>query len=142
MGGQVVVISVIIGSLFANLPHVGNDARSYFGISFLSIMFLSMGAMPELGLTFQHKPCVLPASLAFALMVGAWACIYSEEHLGTFWHGTTGTSSNGAPSQQGVCRQCMHGREASSMSPARMHVHAGCCSSSATTASSRRPRTP
>ena len=62
--GQVVVLSVIIGSLFANLPHVANAARSYFGISFLSIMFLSMGAMPELGLTFQHKPCALRASLS------------------------------------------------------------------------------
>jgi hypothetical protein len=64
---QVVVISVIIGSLFAHLPVDANDARSYFGISFLSIMFLSMGAMPELGLTFQHKPCAA-ASLSLALI--------------------------------------------------------------------------
>ena len=52
-------MSLIIGSLFSGLKDTAIDARAFFGISFLSIMFLSMGAMPELGITFSNKPCAL-----------------------------------------------------------------------------------
>ncbi len=54
---QVVVMSLIIGSLFGNQHATPGDARNFFGVSFLSIMFLSMGAMPEMGITFSYKPC-------------------------------------------------------------------------------------
>jgi hypothetical protein len=30
-------------------------ARSFFGVSFLSIMFLAMGSMPQLAITFMNK---------------------------------------------------------------------------------------
>ena len=52
---QVVIMSLIIGSLFSNQGHTPNNARAFFGVSFLSIMFLSMGAMPELAITLSMK---------------------------------------------------------------------------------------
>lgn len=52
---QVVIMSLIIGSLFANIAKTATGARSFFGVSFLSIMFLAMGAMPQLATTFANK---------------------------------------------------------------------------------------
>lgn len=52
---QVVIMSLIIGSLFSNIAKTATGARSYFGVSFLSIMFLAMGAMPQLATTFANK---------------------------------------------------------------------------------------
>lgn len=49
-------MSLIVGSLFSGQGHDPSEARNYFGVAFLAIMFLSMGAMPELGITFGNKP--------------------------------------------------------------------------------------
>lgn len=49
-------MALIVGSLFAGQGHQALEARNYFGVAFLAIMFLSMGAMPELGITFGNKP--------------------------------------------------------------------------------------
>lgn len=57
---QVVVMALIIGSLFNGQRPTAAAARNYFGVSFLSMMFLSMGAMPEMGITFANKPCAPP----------------------------------------------------------------------------------
>ena len=54
---QVIIMSLIIGSLFSNQSYTPNDARDFFGVSFLSVMFLSMGAMPELAITLSMKGC-------------------------------------------------------------------------------------
>lgn len=54
---QVVVMAIIIGSLFSGQKPAALNARNYFGVSFLAMMFLSMGAMPEMGITFANKPC-------------------------------------------------------------------------------------
>ena len=53
---QVVIMALIVGSLFNGQGHDPTDARNYFGVAFLAIMFLSMGAMPELGILFGNKP--------------------------------------------------------------------------------------
>ena len=53
---QVVIMALIVGSLFSGQGHDPSEARNYFGVAFLAIMFLSMGAMPELGITFGNKP--------------------------------------------------------------------------------------
>ena len=53
---QVVIMALIVGSLFSGQSHDPADARNFFGVAFLAIMFLSMGAMPELGITFDTKP--------------------------------------------------------------------------------------
>ena len=53
---QVVIMALIVGSLFSGQSHDPADARNFFGVAFLAIMFLSMGAMPELGITFGTKP--------------------------------------------------------------------------------------
>ena len=53
---QVVIMALIVGSLFSRQGHDPSEARNYFGVAFLAIMFLSMGAMPELGITFGNKP--------------------------------------------------------------------------------------
>lgn len=50
-------MALIIGSLFNGQKPTAEDARNFFGVSFLSMMFLSMGAMPEMGITFASKPC-------------------------------------------------------------------------------------
>ncbi|KAK9907686.1 hypothetical protein WJX75_008105 [Coccomyxa subellipsoidea] len=55
---QVVVMALIIGSLFNGQKPTAEDARNFFGVSFLSMMFLSMGAMPEMGITFASKPVI------------------------------------------------------------------------------------
>ena len=49
-------MALIVGSLFSGQSHDPADARNFFGVAFLAIMFLSMGAMPELGITFGTKP--------------------------------------------------------------------------------------
>lgn len=48
-------MSLIVGSLFSGQGHNTSDARNFFGVAFLAVMFLSMGAMPELGITFEMK---------------------------------------------------------------------------------------
>ncbi|KAK9807392.1 hypothetical protein WJX73_000014 [Symbiochloris irregularis] len=52
---QVLVISLVIGSLYSSQSHNSNTARNFFGVGFLSIMFLSMGAMPELAIMLELK---------------------------------------------------------------------------------------
>ena len=53
---QVVVVGLIVGSLFSNQQPVPSDARNFFGVSFIAIMFLSFGAQPELSICFDMKP--------------------------------------------------------------------------------------
>lgn len=60
-------MALIIGSLFNGQRPTAAAARNYFGVSFLSMMFLSMGAMPEMGITFANKPCA--PSLSFIYVV-------------------------------------------------------------------------
>ena len=52
---QVVIISLIVGSLFSFQAHGQENARAFFGVSFLTVMFLAMGAMPELAITLSMK---------------------------------------------------------------------------------------
>lgn len=52
---QVVVMSLIIGSLFSGIDKTATGSRAIFGVSFLSIMFLAMGAMPQLATTMTNK---------------------------------------------------------------------------------------
>ncbi|DBB03271.1 TPA: hypothetical protein ACH3X3_010666 [Trebouxia sp. C0006] len=52
---QVVIMSLIIGSLFSGIQKTATGSRAIFGVSFLSIMFLAMGAMPQLATTFMNK---------------------------------------------------------------------------------------
>ncbi|KAG2432130.1 hypothetical protein HXX76_009056 [Chlamydomonas incerta] len=52
---QVVVMGLITGSLFFQLGTEVSDARSYFGVSFLAVMFMAMGAMPALPVTLATK---------------------------------------------------------------------------------------
>ncbi|CAL8463057.1 g2591 [Coccomyxa elongata] len=75
---QVVVMALIIGSLFNGQRPTAAAARNYFGVSFLSMMFLSMGAMPEMGITFANKPVTFkqrdnrffpPSAYALALLL-------------------------------------------------------------------------
>lgn len=52
---QVVIISLIIGSLFSHQQHTQDHARAFFAVSFLSVMFLAFGSMPELAITLSMK---------------------------------------------------------------------------------------
>ena len=53
---QVAVVGLIVGSLFSNQQPVPSDARNFFGVSFIAIMFLAFGAQPELSICFDMKP--------------------------------------------------------------------------------------
>lgn len=48
-------MSLIIGSLFSGIDKTATGSRAIFGVSFLSIMFLAMGAMPQLATTMTNK---------------------------------------------------------------------------------------
>ena len=48
-------MSLIIGSLFGGIDKTATGSRAIFGVSFLSIMFLAMGAMPQLATTMTNK---------------------------------------------------------------------------------------
>ena len=50
-------MGLIIGSLFGGTAKTTTGARSFFGVSFLSIMFISMGAMPQLATTLMSRGC-------------------------------------------------------------------------------------
>ena len=52
---QVIVVGLIVGSLFGHLGHTPDRARSYFGVSFLCIMFLAMGSAIQMALLMQTK---------------------------------------------------------------------------------------
>ncbi|KAG2439064.1 hypothetical protein HYH02_006591 [Chlamydomonas schloesseri] len=52
---QVIVMGLITGSLFFQLGDSVTDARAYFGVSFLAVMFMAMGAMPALPVTLATK---------------------------------------------------------------------------------------
>ena len=48
-------MGLITGSLFFQLGTSVSDARAYFGVSFLAVMFMAMGAMPALPVTLATK---------------------------------------------------------------------------------------
>lgn len=52
---QVIIMGLIIGSMFWNLQPSQNAAREFFGVSFLSIMFIAFGSMPQAQFIFQTK---------------------------------------------------------------------------------------
>ncbi len=54
---QVIVVGLIVGSLFSHLGHTPDRARSYFGVSFLCIMFLAMGSAIQMAIIMQTKGC-------------------------------------------------------------------------------------
>ena len=71
-------MALIIGSLFNGQKPTAEDARNFFGVSFLSMMFLSMGAMPEMGITFASKPCA-PCPTFFARPCSIYcSCVIDE----------------------------------------------------------------
>ena len=62
-------MGLIIGSLFGGTAKTTTGARSFFGVSFLSIMFISMGAMPQLATTLMSRGCaaISPAQHLYIL---------------------------------------------------------------------------
>lgn len=52
---QIIAVSLMVGSLFFRLGHGVNDARSFFGASFMVILFMSMGSMPQIGVVMAQK---------------------------------------------------------------------------------------
>lgn len=79
-------MALIIGSLFNGQRPTAAAARNYFGVSFLSMMFLSMGAMPEMGITFANKPC----ATSFLPMSSSLACS-ARCMLQSIWTGVVRT---------------------------------------------------
>lgn len=52
---QVIVVSLIVGSLFFRLGHGVNDARSFYGAAFMAVLFMAMGSMPQIGVVMAQK---------------------------------------------------------------------------------------
>ncbi|MEW5298072.1 MAG: hypothetical protein WDW36_001233 [Sanguina aurantia] len=52
---QVLIISLIVSSLFLQLGDTYAESRTFFGASFLCVMFMAMGAMPQLSIAIATK---------------------------------------------------------------------------------------
>lgn len=50
------MIALIIGSMWWNLGVSVLEARSFFGVSFMSCLFLSLGSFPQLSLVRASRP--------------------------------------------------------------------------------------
>ena len=57
---QCIVIGLIVGSLFYQLPPTVETSRQFFGSLFLNCMFTAMGQLPALPVHIAAKPCVCP----------------------------------------------------------------------------------
>lgn len=53
---QCIIIGLIIGSLFFQVPADRSGVRVLLGGSFITIMFLAFGSAPELGLLLMNRP--------------------------------------------------------------------------------------
>jgi hypothetical protein len=55
---QVIVLSLISGSLFYDIPVNLPGARTYFGASFLVVLFITFGSFPQMvRVLAKHMPC-------------------------------------------------------------------------------------
>ena len=52
---QTIIISLITGSLFYMIPTTLEGSRSFFGASFMSVLFLAFGGFPQLPITLEMK---------------------------------------------------------------------------------------
>jgi hypothetical protein len=52
---QVIVLSLITGSLFYQLPTDMPGARSFFGFAFLLVLMANFGGFPQLPITIEAK---------------------------------------------------------------------------------------
>lgn len=52
---QVIVVSLMVGSLFFRLGHRVQDARSFHGAAFMAVLFMAMGSMPQIGVVMAQK---------------------------------------------------------------------------------------
>lgn len=52
---QVIVVSLMVGSLFFRLGHRVQDARSFHGAAFMAVLFMAMGSMPQTGVVMAQK---------------------------------------------------------------------------------------
>jgi hypothetical protein len=52
---QVMVVSLMVGSLFFRLGHKVSDARNFHGASFMAVLFMAMGSMPQIGVVMAQK---------------------------------------------------------------------------------------
>ena len=53
---QVGVIALMVGTLWLDLAVDAANARSFFAVAFVSIMFLAMGQIPQQNLVQSSKP--------------------------------------------------------------------------------------
>jgi len=52
---KVIVVSLMVGSLFFQLGHRVTDARSFYGAAFMTVLFMAMGSMPQIGVVMAQK---------------------------------------------------------------------------------------
>lgn len=52
---QVIVVSLMVGSLFFQLGHHVSDARTFYGAAFMAVLFMAMGSMPQIGVVMAQK---------------------------------------------------------------------------------------
>jgi hypothetical protein len=53
---QIIVMGLIVGSLFWQVPPDRTGVRTLLGASFISLLFLAFGSAPELGLLLMNRP--------------------------------------------------------------------------------------
>jgi hypothetical protein len=60
---QMIVMGLIVGSLFYNVPANRTGVRTLLGASFICLMFLAFGSAPELGLLLMNRRWVVPVQV-------------------------------------------------------------------------------
>ncbi|CAD7702122.1 unnamed protein product [Ostreobium quekettii] len=53
---QVVIVGLLIGSLYWDLERSPRGALPFFGVMFIMMLFMSLGALPQLFIVLQNKP--------------------------------------------------------------------------------------
>ena len=48
-------MGLITGSLYYQMKPIANNARNFFGVGFLAVMFTAMGQLPQLAITMHTK---------------------------------------------------------------------------------------
>jgi hypothetical protein len=72
-----------VGSLFFQLGHGVNDARSCFGAAFMAVLFMAMGSMPQIGVVMAQKAVWLKHRDSL-LYPGYAHGVVSEMRMGVF----------------------------------------------------------
>lgn len=73
-------MGLLIGSLFWDLERSLQGALPFFGVSFLSILFITMGSLPILAITLENKPVFFKHqdNFFYSSMAYVWSMVITQ----------------------------------------------------------------